>query len=83
MSAVETGCKMDFARTVTDARLTNLDLNRFIPLMICRLIMSLKKAATSHPTHISIEVPTETPVTYQDTQGTESIQLSEIKKQQV
>ena len=35
------------ARTITHPRLIGLDLDRLIPVMICRMIISLKKAASS------------------------------------
>ena len=45
--------------------------------------MSLKKVASTQPSHRTIEVPTELPMNLQDSQATDSIQLSVIKKQQV
>ena len=39
--------------------LIDLGLDRFMPMMICRMIMSLRKAADSTRPMMSIEVPTE------------------------
>ena len=82
-----TQCETVSARTITDARLTEFDLDRLIPVMISRTIISVKKVASSHqPLHMSAELLDGPPVTLQDAcnpHSTEAIQLSVFKKQQV
>jgi len=52
----------------------------FIPVMTCRMIMSLKKAAGAESSYSGIPMPTESSVNFRDTYTTDSIQLSTFKK---
>lgn len=47
--------------TITRGWLINLDLDRFIPMMVSRMIMSLKKVATSQRLYATAELPIEQP----------------------
>ena len=69
------------ARTITDAQL--IDLDRFIPMMICRTIISLKKVASTRQLHMSIELPSGLPANLRDIHthhATGNIQLSVLRR---
>ena len=76
--AGETRCEMRLAHTIPNAWLIDLDSIRFIPMMIGRIIISLKKVASSQHRQLSIEVPTGSRSNPQDTNSrpVENIQLS-------
>lgn len=62
--------------------LINLNLDRYIPMMISRMIISLKKVASSGQTHMGPDVPTVIPMSLQDTytpHRVENIHLSTFK----
>jgi hypothetical protein len=76
-------CKMLLVCTMASVWLIDLDHDRFIPMMTSRMIMALKKAASSRQTRMDLELPTSLPVSLQDTcpsHRVESIQLSNIKE---
>jgi len=60
---------MLLAHTVTDVCVTDLDLARLIPMIISRIIVSLKKAASSRPLTMSLEIPTGLPMSLEDTRS--------------
>ena len=70
---------MFLARATSDARLIDLDLVRLIPVMICRMIISLKKAATVKRSHITVEVSSVSRINQEDTDQEDSVQLSVLK----
>ena len=51
----ETQCGIFFIVTTTNVRLTNLDPPRYIPMMISRMIISLKKVATTRQTYMGMD----------------------------
>ena len=60
-------CKILLACTTSNARLvTDMDLIRFIPMMVTRIIISLKKVATERQPYLGPEVPTEPPTGVHD-----------------
>ena len=63
---------------MTDQR-SDLHLDRFIPMMICRMILSLKKAAAEQPscTSAGVGLPVDTN-SYSSRRPTDSIQLAEL-----
>ena len=77
-------CKTISAQTVTRAWLTGPNLNRLIPVMICRMIVSLKKAAScQNLPQISSEFAAGLPISLHDAQSphmVDGIQLSIFKK---
>ena len=64
---------MLLAHAITDAWLTDLDLFRLIPMIISRMIVSLKKAASSRQPHMSMGIPTGLPMNPQDTSSSRSV----------
>ena len=73
---------MLLANTTTDAQLTDLDLVRFIPMMTSRIIISLKKVASSGRIHMSGEALSGPSMNLQDTHShhpLDNIQLSPFK----
>ena len=66
----------------TNAWLINSDLGRYIPMMISRMIMSLKEVASSRETHLVMDIPSALPMNLQDSYAphrVESIRLSTLK----
>lgn len=77
---------MLFVPTTSDAQLTDSNLFRFIPMMISRMVISLKKAAGERQPHLGLEVPSVVPINLQDVQylrGVDGIQLPIPKAKQV
>ena len=76
----ETQCEAPFAFTISDALLTDLYLVRLIPIMISRMMISLKKAARSRQPHLDLEIPTGTSTNFQHShsghQAVDAIPLS-------
>ena len=70
--------------TMTDPRLINSDLYRFILMLVCRMIMSLREFVASQPPHISTDLPTGLSADLQDTSSpaVDGIQLSVFKERQ-
>ena len=54
--AGETWCKMLPVHTLTNTRLINSDLDSYVPMMISRMIISLKKVACKQETPSSVDV---------------------------
>ena len=76
-------CETIFAYTIDGTRLIDFDLDRFIPMMMSRMIISLKKAAQSGPPHTSIVLPTLSPTALSDTRShhtADPIRLSVFKR---
>ena len=78
-------CEILLAQTIRDAWLSDLVLIRLIPVMITRMIISLKKSA-SKP-HMDMEAPSAFTLGLQDSECTahtaEGIPLSVIKSEPV
>jgi len=77
----ETRREIISTRTITHGWLTNLGLDRFVPMMVSRMIMSLKKVATSQRLYATAELPIGQPT---DTDlyippAADGIQLSLLK----
>lgn len=71
---------MFLVRETTNAWLTDFGLNRYIPMMISRMIISLKKAAC-FKTHIIMDDQNSLPMNLQDyhrSHREESIRLSPL-----
>ena len=71
-------------RTVTDQWLIDFDPDRFMPMMISRMIITLKKVAVSQQSYVSVEIPTA-PSTMNNRNvpsihPMDDIQLSTLKK---
>jgi len=65
---------------MTDHRFDS-HLDRFIPMMICRMIMSLKKVAASQPSYTTAEMGLPVDVTsVYSRRPADSIQLAELGK---
>ena len=66
---------------MTDAWLIDSDLDRYIPMMISRMIISLKKVTSSRKTYMGMEIPASLAMSPQDSYAphlVESIQLSPV-----
>jgi len=79
----EVRCKIILACTITDVWLIDCDLARVIPVMITRMIISLKKVASSGQPHASTDVlQSGLPTNLRDIYSfrpTDSMQLSVFK----
>ena len=62
-----------------------MDLIRFIPMMVTRIIISLKKVATERQPYLGLEVPTVPPTGVQDycPPNMDIIPLSVLKDERV
>ena len=68
-----------FTYTRSDVWLINSDLVRFIPMMIARIIISLKKVASSRQPYLDLGIPSGLSMRLQDSHITaDNIQLSEL-----
>ena len=77
-------CKTFLTRTVFEEWLINSDSTRFIPMMITRMIISLKKVASSRPPRLDMKAPIGLPTKLQDTRSPrtpDDIQLSEFRSE--
>lgn len=72
-------CKTFLTRTVFEEWLINSDSTRFIPMMITRMIISLKKVASSRQPYLDLGIPSGLSMRLQDSHITaDNIQLSEL-----
>ena len=65
----ETLCEIPIARTINDVWLIDLDPIRFIPMMIVRIIISLKEVARSRRCHPHLDIPNGLPMNLRDTRS--------------
>ena len=65
--------------------LTGSNPIRFIPMMVTRMVLSLKKAASSRQPYLDLVVQTELPTDLQGTSphAVDDIQLSVLESEQV
>lgn len=61
-----TRCEISLTRTIIGVWLRNLDSVRFIPMMIARMIISLKEVASSRPLYLDPEMPSGSSTYFQD-----------------
>ena len=61
-------------RVLSGVWLINLDIIRFIPIMVARIVISLKKAAGSRQTRLGPEVPNRFPIGLQDTYPSRAVE---------
>jgi len=61
----------------------DMDLTRFIPMMVTRIIISLKRAATERRPYLGLEIPTAPPTGVQDYHAVDIIPLSTLKSERV
>lgn len=59
-------CEMFLARTMGNVWLIHSDLARFMPMMITRMFISLRKVASSQRRRLDLEVPAGSPTHLQD-----------------
>ena len=78
--SVITGRAINNPHCMADQRV-DLHLDSFIPMMICRMIISLKKVAAEQPSWTSAEIglPVDTSG-YSSRRPADSIQLAELAK---
>jgi hypothetical protein len=68
--------------TLTNAWLTDPDLDRYIPMRISRMIISLKKVACSPQAFVGVDIPSALLTNSRDTHAPHaaaSIQLAQFK----
>lgn len=85
-SVGETLCEMLLARTRSDAWLIDLDPFRLIPMMIVRVIISLKKAASQRQSYSGLEAPSMLSMNLQggySTHAVDGIPLSALEGERV
>lgn len=87
LSVGETPCKIFLAHIIiSDRWLTNFDITRLIPMMIARVIISLKKVASERQSYLGSEVPPISPVNLQGgrfTKAADGIPLSVLEGEQI
>lgn len=72
--------------TIADTWLMDLDFDRFIPMIICRMAMSLKRVANTQQSHMSVGTLPGLPEDSQNAHpphAVDNIKLSTLKKEQV
>ena len=77
---------MPLAPTIRDSLLIDLDPVRLIPMMVSRIVISLKKFASERRGHLSVDVPSKMPMSVQDgynSHPVEGIPLSVLKGERI